>query len=769
MRASDINNLSEDTLAVDCDQEPIHFPGCIQPHGVLLVLEPSQLNILQVSNNTFDFLGIHPQDLLNQNLSILLEAEQINLIQEYVFQEDLIPANPLEISITFPNNSQRIFDGILHRISGLLLLELESIISEKNHSFYNFYHLMKLSLSQLRNATSIETMSQLIVKLVRKLNGFDRVMVYQFDSDWNGHVIAEDKLETLPPYLGLNYPAADIPRQARELYRRNWLRLIPDIHYQPIEIVPQINPLTHAPLDLSFSVLRSVYPFHIEYLNNMGVTASMSISIIKNQQLWGLIACHHYSPKQIPYEIRTACEFVGQVASLGLANLEDTEEHEYQINSKLIQGKFLEEIASSNNLIEGLIKPETNLLKLVNAQGVIICFEGNHFVLGETPETSEIQSLVEWVGKQLQDRDFFYTDCLSKLAPEAEKLKEVASGLLALSISNNQKNYLFWLRPEVLQTVNWGGNPQNPVTVDQEGNLRLSPRKSFELWQEIVRGKSLPWKPSEIKAALELRSAIISVVLRQADELAKLNIELERSNRELDAFAYIASHDLKEPLRGIHNYSNFLIEDYASHLNEEGISKLNTLVRLTQRMENLIDSLLHFSRLGRIDLSFQKTDLNEVVHHILDLLSARIEETRVNIRIPRLLPVLRCDRIQIGEVFSNLISNAIKYNERENKWVEIGYIEATESAYQVLRKKIEIHQEEPPLILYVRDNGIGIHEKHLEAIFRIFKRLHSLQKYGGGTGAGLTIAKKIVERHNGNIWVESIYGEGSTFYFTLQV
>lgn|GEM_PF-6814097 len=213
------------------------------------------------------------------------------------------------------------------------------------------------------------------------------------------------------------------------------------------------------------------------------------------------------------------------------------------------------------------------------------------------------------------------------------------------------------------------------MTIDEAGEMRLRPRASFELWQETVRLKSLPWKPCEIEAALELRSAIVSIVLRKADELAKINVELERSNTELDAFAYIASHDLKEPLRGIHNYSSFLIEDYADVLNEEGVSKLQTLMRLTQRMEALIDSLLHFSRLGRVELSMQSADLNKLVANVMDLLSVSLQESQVEIRIPQPLPTIRCDRVQVSEVFSNLIGNAIKYNDKPEKWVEIGWFE----------------------------------------------------------------------------------------------
>ncbi|PSB62937.1 cyanobacterial phytochrome A, partial [Chroococcidiopsis cubana CCALA 043] len=252
--------------------------------------------------------------------------------------------------------------------------------------------------------------------------------------------------------------------------------------------------------------------------------------------------------------------------------------------------------------------------------------------------------------------------------------------------------------------------------------------------------------------------AIVGIVLRKAAELARINSELERTNSELDAFAYIASHDLKEPLRGIHNYSSFLLEDYADILNEDGAFKLQTLVRLTQRMEDLIESLLHFSRLGRIELSFQKTNLNELVSNVVDVLNISLKEERANIRISQTLPIVECDRVQVSEVFSNLISNAIKYNNKEDKSVEIGYLESENSSND---------SQSNSFVFYVRDNGIGIREKHLETIFRIFKRLHAPNRYGGGTGAGLTIAKKIVERHGGKIWVESTYGEGSTFYFTL--
>jgi signal transduction histidine kinase len=245
-----------------------------------------------------------------------------------------------------------------------------------------------------------------------------------------------------------------------------------------------------------------------------------------------------------------------------------------------------------------------------------------------------------------------------------------------------------------------------------------------------------------------------------AAQLRERNEMLLRSNQELDEFAYIASHDLREPLRGISNYASFLLEDHGDHLNADGQSKLETLKQLAQRMDALIESLLQFSRAGRVDLAVQETDLNEVVTEVLESLRISLEMKHIEVRFDHSLPTLRCDRVRLAEVFRNLITNAIKYNDKTNKWIEIGVKELEPLAAGELGRT-------ESRVLYVRDNGIGIAPQHHEAIFRIFKRLHSRDKYGGGTGAGLTIVKKIVERHGGRVWLESAPGQGSTFYFTV--
>lgn len=735
----------------NCDREPIHIPGLIQPHGVLLVLHPS-LEIIQVSNNTQAVIGHQPEDLLGKSLADLLDQAQIQRIQQCL-SEDFESVNPLRLSISTMEGSID-FDGIIHRWDGVVLLELEPKLSPENLDFYDFYHQVKEPITQIQKAPTQLEMCQIVVKEVRRITGFDRVMVYQFDSEGAGCVIAEDTNQDTP-YLDLHYPPSDIPKQARHLYTLNWLRLIPNAEYQPVALTPAHNPLTDQPLDLSLSVLRSVSPLHLEYLHNMGVTASMSVSLLQDQKLWGLIACHHSSPKFIPYHIRTACEFIGQVMSAELANKTASEDSDHKRQVKALQTQFVEALAQSKLFLEGMKQLRSQLLDLVSATGAVVCSGSQWVYVGETPSRAEVQALLNWIKLHLHD-SVFETPSIAKRYPAAEAFQTIASGVLALEISRIHSNYILWFRPEVIQTVSWGGDPNKPVEVESDGNIRLSPRKSFDLWQETVRGCSLPWQPYEVEAVIELRNLIVGIVLRQAEELATLNSELQRSNEELDSFAYVASHDLKEPLRGIHNYANFLMEDYAGVLQEDGVNKLQTLVRLTQRMEDLINSLLHFSRLGRTELVRQSVNLNELVQQVITTLTIARSQTLVDFRIPQPLPTIEGDYTQLTELFTNLISNAIKYNNKSEKWVEIGFIADQASKHPATA-----------CTFYIRDNGISIRQEHLERIFQIFRRLHGRDEFEGGTGVGLTIARKIVERHGGRIWVESTPGQGSTFYFTL--
>lgn len=487
------------------------------------------------------------------------------------------------------------------------------------------------------------------------------------------------------------------------------------------------------------------------YLKNMGTQSSMVMTLLKDGKLWGLIACHHHrAPKHVPYEVRMACEFMAHMVSLLMSAKEDLENYEYQIKLKSTEGMLVENLARENDFGGGLLRRVPTVLDFVRATGAALVVNRRVESLGQALSDDQILALADWLSGNMQ-QEVFVTDSLASHMPEAASYKDVASGVLALRFAKVKNDYLLWFRPEQIQTVNWAGDPRKPVDISDDGQ-RLMPRTSFALWKETVRLKSEPWLEIEIKAVSDLRTAILELVLRRAEQLGRLYEDLARSHAELDTFAYVVSHDLKEPLRGIHNYAEMLREDYGDKLDEEGRGRLDTLSRLTQRMDDLLDSVLEYSRLGRTEFEDSEVDLNEVVAGAIEVLRPRIQAHRAEIRIPAPLPTVRGDRVRLGEILVNLLSNAIKYNDKVEKWVEIGAESLGSSG---------------SYIFYVRDNGIGIRPEHTEQIFQIFRRLHARDEFGGGAGAGLTITKKIIERHGGKIWVESTPGQGSTFRFTL--
>jgi len=755
----------------DYDLEPIHTTGYIQPHGILFALHEPALTIVQVSENTYEWLGLKPEEYLNQPLSCLLSENEIYTVRQCL-AGDFNHVNPLRLELNTPHGKIVAY-SVVYRTGVIAILEIEfgqrtpdqANLSERDDlTYFDFYRQIKAPIEALQKAKNFDELCTQLVTNVRHINGFDRVMIYRFSPSGDGEVIAEAVRPDLVPYLGLHYPASDLTTQVRHLLTLNHLRFLPDIKYIPVALVPKLNPITQAPLDLSWSALRSVSPCHVEYMQNMGVRASMTISLMRDRQLWGLIACHHSEPKLIPYFQRTVCEFFGQMAAFEINAKEELEDRDYQIELNTLKTSFFKSISQQSNVLTALTQSPTDLLNLVGATGAAISFKDRFVVLGKTPSQDVLKPLIANLISRLQTDDIVQSICLAKDYPDAESYCDVASGLLAMAIASTENFYILWFRPEVSQTVTWCGNPNQPEMVDDNDEVRPSPRQSFAAWQENVRYTALPWKLCEYEAALELRNAIIHVALRHAAELSKLNIELERSNIDLDSFAYVASHDLKEPLRGIHNYSSFLMEDYGEILDAKGVSKLQTLTHLTRRMELLIDSLLHYSQLGRSELANLPIDLNVLAQEVRDLFKITSGDSLDIIINP--LPTIVGDRSQISELLTNLVSNAIKYNENPFKKIEIGCLDS-ETAQELRRERPQLDIQSGSQIIYVRDNGIGIDRSHFDVVFQIFKRLHARDEYGGGTGAGLMIVKKIVDRHGGKIWIESTLGHGTTFYFLV--
>lgn len=740
--------MSDQVDLTNCDREPIHIPGSIQPHATVLVLEEPSLKILQTSANCAETLGLEAANLLGRELADLLAEKDLRFVQGILNKQ--IEASPHYLPPMAVGSLGHVFEAVVHRHQGVILLELERWSDQDTMLHEEVYVSLKHTLNHLQGTRSVVEFCQLAAEHVRSFTGFDRIMVYRFADDASGHVIAESKRDDLESYLGLHYPASDIPKQARVLFVKSQLRLNPDVRYRPVALEPTLRPDTQQPLDMSYCVTRSMSPIHAEYLQNMGVAASMSISIVVGEELWGLFACHHYSPRYVAHNTRMACEFLAHMLSLQVGNKESEEQHEYRLALTHEHRKLADAMAMQAEFHHTLNHSPGHAYMGMDAGGSALILNDEVYLRGHTPDEKSVQTLAYQLAENIEPA-VWATDHLGRHFPGWEELAGVASGVLAARLSRNSPAFVFWFRPEESQTMNWAGDPAKPVETGPLGD-RLTPRKSFDLWQQEVRGTSKPWLACEVEAARMLRQTILETEVRRAEHLVRLNAELDERNRQLDSFAYVASHDLKEPLRGISNYSNFLLEDFADSLDEQGKVYLRTMMRLTERMETLLDSLLYYSRLSRADIQSRRVDMNAAVKDATEIVVARIEESGTQIKILRPLPEVNGDADRLGEMLANLISNAIKYNDKKPPVIEIGW---------------QAGELDSPPVFFVKDNGIGIAKEHQQLVFQIFKRLHPRDEYGGGVGAGLTIVRKIIERHGGRIWIESEPGKGTTVFFTL--
>ena len=730
-----------------CDREPIHLPGSIQPHGVLFALDEPDLRIAQCSSNTGTLLGRQAAALLGQPVGELFAPEDARALRT-ALTRDALEGQPLYLRTLTVQiaGEMHSFHALAHRHDGVLILELELSPAAGEVSFHDLDPLVRSFLGRLEEVHTTTELLSLAVDEVRRVTGFDRVMAYQFDPQWNGRVVAERRDEQYPSYLDLHFPASDIPRQARELYRLNRLRMIVDGRYSPVPIVPTTHPRTGRPLDLSFAALRSVSRVHLEYLRNFSVVASMSVSILRDGRLWGLIACHHYTPRLVPFAVRTACDLIAQMLALQLAAHERREYYALRLRLEEVQAALLSRMAREEHFVDGLIRRPDLSLSLTGAAGLAVLSDGRCELVGQTPPDEVVRRLGAWLARR-DGPGVFATERLVDLWPEAAEHQATAAGLLAVSISRLNRSFVLWFRPEVVRTVNWSGDPRKPV--DPENSGRLNPRRSFEKWKELVRGRSLPWQSAEVEAATSLRTRIVDIVLHKAEELAQLAAELRRSNEELEAFSYSISHDLRAPYRHIVGYAQLVREEEAGQLTAEGRRYIDTVIESAEFAGKLVDHLLQFSRMSRTTLAMVPVDLNEVVAELQRDLSRGLGERQIDWRIAP-LPVVRGDLMMLRMALSNLLSNAIKFTGKQPA------------------ARIEVSCSETPreTILRVHDNGAGFDMRYADKLFGVFQRLHHADEFEGD-GIGLATVRRILARHGGRVWADSAPGQGATFFLAL--
>ncbi|WP_260482164.1 HWE histidine kinase domain-containing protein [Sphingomicrobium flavum] len=507
-------NKAEDFGTVDltnCDREPIHLLGAIQPIGFLVALSTDWM-ICRCSANIGSFLPFSSDELIGETASKIFSDEAIHTLRNRLALLRSDDAMERVFAMHLSEASKQKFDVAIHAMGGTIIVECEPAAGDGGGDATGTVRSM---MSRLDDTPDLATFFREGARQVRALTGFDRVMVYQFDDDGSGEVVAEAAKSGIGSFLGLHYPASDIPKQARELYKRSLLRVITDVNSTPVPIVPPRD-TDGNPLDLSLSVLRSVSPIHIEYLKNMGVGASMSISLIVDNELWGLIACHHYSPRCPSFERRSVAELFSQLFSMRIESRERQELVDYERRARDLSDKLLGAVASDESLLKDPDWLSDIINKVIPADGVGVWINGNYAFSGQTPDTEQFARIVRTLNTAAAGK-VFATDHIESILPSAKDHASVASGLLAIPISRSPRDYVVLFRGERVRAVRWAGDPNKPAQHGPNGP-RLTPRESFAEWKQMVQGHSEPWEDSETRVAETLRATLIEVVLRMSDE-----------------------------------------------------------------------------------------------------------------------------------------------------------------------------------------------------------------------------------------------------------
>ena len=504
---------NEEMLTIkQCEDELIRLPGSIQRHGFLLLLDESAQRVVAASENSEEFLDIPLKLILGATVDTILERETLAAVQLLTHSSETASLQNFLGSFKIRGE---LYSVVTHRVNKERVLEFERLDRLVSPELMNA--VVTNFVATLSNLAGERELLEAITKQVSDLTGFNRVLLYQFDPAGHGTVLAEENDGTLPKYLGLRFPATDIPRQARELYVLNTVRIIPDATYVP----SRLQGIAQHPvetLDLSMSLLRSVSPVHLEYMRNMGTASSMSISIVCEGKLWGLISGHHAEARSVPYLVRSACDLLSRIVSSQLMAFQTASKLKKMVYFNAVQRKMLTQMAAENDYVAAIAAQMEDLAQVTEAAGAALIIDEHYATYGRAPGEAIVRKLAGWLDAQ-PELQLFKSRHLQKEIPWAEGIADLASGMLAIRISDVRKSYLMWFRPEEVRTVSWAGEP--PTLKDDEKGLH--PRNSFNAWKELVRGQSARWTEMEIESARDFRTALMTISLKRAEEAVGLS------------------------------------------------------------------------------------------------------------------------------------------------------------------------------------------------------------------------------------------------------
>jgi light-regulated signal transduction histidine kinase (bacteriophytochrome) len=734
----------------NCDQEPIHIPGTIQPHGFLIALKKETYTVEYCSENLKTYTGLTHAGILQQHFTQVVGNAQFLRWKEYASKLEGRLTAPLELTL-----GETSYQCTVHLSNDVWITEFEPVL-EKQPLVSHVYDQTMQFVKYVNESATLKILCSNVADEIKRLTGYNRVMIYKFDKDYNGEVFAESKEDYLESFLGLHYPHTDIPAQARQLYIKNLLRIIVDVNYKPVPIYT-IDDSPGKNIDLSYSVLRSVSPMHIQYLQNMGVGATLTISLIDEGKLWGLIACHHYSPKYIDHYTRVGAQLQGNFLTSQIKVRQLAEEYTIAKNvNQSLESMLNRSYPPDKNSLQDIIS-SPGLLSLANAEGVSILLDGVVYKAGITPGDNEIAAISEWADK-VSNHSFYVTSKLSDDYEPAKNFCSSASGIIYYALKSLDKASITWYKPETLEEVYWAGDPDKAIIKNKEG---LSPRRSFEKWKEIIKCQSGEWTKPELTAAANfayaLQKHVTLILLTEEEKRQKqLSDELKETNAELENINWISTHDMKEPLRKIQMFSSRLLS--RENVSKEIFDAVNKMSVSAAGMMKLIDDLTSYAKARNSNDNFDVINLDEELAYVIRELHDEIEEKNAMVKFHS-LPKVNGNELLLKQLFLNLLRNALKFSRKGMQPVIT--ISATENwpamQYDAGRKGEKYNR------VTISDNGIGFDQQFAKSIFDVFTKLHLKTEYEG-SGIGLALCRKIMKLHGGFIEGEGRPGEGASFH-----
>ncbi len=735
-----------------CAAEPIQYVNSIQPHGVLLGVDDEGC-VRVASDNLESLFGRAAVEVLARPIGELLADEALPELRAALLATHAGRCVPVDLRARCGDAFVELH-ALAHRSEELTIIELQRASAGRSDTAKKLFGAVRESLWTLDRDTDIETYCRYAADEIRRVIDFDRVMVYRFDSQWNGEVIAQSGNDALPSLLHHHFPASDIPPQARALYARNLVRLLADIDAVSVPLLPAGNAATGRPFDLSLSVFRAMSPIHLEYLRNMGVRSTVTVSLMHEGRLWGLIACHDVAPTVVDAHLRDVVEFIGKSVSIKLGALESAARlHSMESVRQRLQN--LTEIIRGSSDFDLVIRTfQEDYLSLAAAGGSYVLVEHASYVIGDIPPRDELAPLIEWLAQQHFDHGVFVTDHLGALYPPAREFASVASGLLAIDLDNKCRSLILWFRPEVVRNIPWAGDPRGKVVTDAFGP-RIDPRRSFAVWLETARGFSKPWENSSIDAVRLFSFSVVQMLMHRAQQQVAV---ADAASKAKSGFLANMSHEIRTPMNAIIGLT-YLCQQ--TSLDDQQRDYLGKIGASANNLLRILNDVLDFSKIeaGRLAIEETAFELARVLDSVATVTAIQAQEKRLELIVdvaPECPRLVVGDPLRLEQVLVNLASNAVKF---------------TRTGDIVMSVRAEAETSDTVTMRFtVVDTGIGMSAEAISRLFQPFQQAdNSITRDYGGTGLGLSICRHLVEMMGGTIEVASEPGKGSRFSFTARL